>query len=262
MNTILYVISSIKQHIIRERSATLSSPKISPESINKASKEFYASLSNKIKWSLNGRYERGAAMARYSAVSFKTDPYQPEKKRLFQVRSSNQYRAPYDVDLDQTYCSCPDHAKGYFCKHIIASSIIENALKLEKVKQEIDAQLTKPPPQVILPAQMKEVDSEPPKPVVQKEVIPEVPKPDKQNEVSPVIPQPDQSKEHVIWGVIKLNGGYLGVELLDIQDDTVTVRALPKVIDGKKLLPQFPFEGKHMTATLAKEDVFHVKVFQ
>jgi hypothetical protein len=37
---------------------------------------------------------------------------------------------------------------------------------------------------------------------------------------------------------------------------------LPKIIEGKKLQPQFPFEGKHTTATFPKQELFHVKVFQ
>ena len=69
-------------------------------------------------------------------------------------------------------------------------------------------------------------------------------------------------KDAIVWGVVRLNGDILGVEVLSIEGEQAKVRALPKVIDGKKLQPQFPFEGKRSTTSISKKELFHVKIFQ
>lgn len=34
---------------------------------------------------------------------------------------------PYLVDLDKESCTCPDHAKGNTCKHLLAAVLLERA---------------------------------------------------------------------------------------------------------------------------------------
>jgi hypothetical protein len=64
------------------------------------------------------------------------------------------------------------------------------------------------------------------------------------------------------YGVIfKFNGSNLGVEVLNIEGNQATVRALPVVIDGRKLEPQFPFEGRKVVITVPKRYLCHYKVF-
>lgn len=79
-----------------------------------------------------------------------------------------------------------------------------------------------------------------------------------------VIPPQEQhlpENNAVIWGVVRLNGQFVGVEVVELQGNTATIRALPRIIDGKKLQPQFPFEDKN-TTTIPRQELFHVKVFQ
>ena len=214
-STFVYAISALKRRFIRETATN--TPVIPEELIEQVANAFYPTIPNDVKWGLNGRFERGVNLAKDGAVSVHTDPYYPDKMRLFQVRSSNPARGPFSylVDLDDGYCECPDHMKGHFCKHLIASSIIELAMQPDQSEAPV--------------------------------------------EESPI---PSLMPEQIVWGVIRMNGEYLGVEIVNLAGEQATVRALPKIIDGKKLQPQFPFDGKRNTTTLPKKDLFHVKVFQ
>ncbi len=234
----MYALATIQKHTIRE-AATLSAPTTLPlQSIEQAAIEFDATLSRGVKYSLNGRFERGVLLARQGAVTPTVDPSQPDKKRLFQVRSSNFWKPPYHylVDLDAKSCECPDHMKGYFCKHRIASHIVELA---------IQATIQPTPPPKVLDIQ----------PIAQ-----ETPSPPAVAEPQSNIPSP--GKDSIIWAAIRLNGKILGVEVVSLGGETATIRALPQVIDGKKLQPQFPFDGKRATTTIPQKELFHVKVFQ
>jgi hypothetical protein len=239
-----YALSSLRKLTIRETSP-ISGPLTFPEEvINTASREFAETLSSHTLAAFNGRFERGINLAKQGAVSKYFGPYQAHKKRLYQVKSSNQYRPPYSymVDLDDQTCECPDHWKGHFCKHRVASHIIEIASWKTKAAEVAASD----------PVQA-ETDSKPePKPK-------DEPSNGASKETDPLV----QSGESIIWAVIKHNGDILGVEVLNIDDENVTVRALPAIKDGKKLQPQFPFEGgKSSLDIVPKESLFHVKVFQ
>ena len=199
LNHIRYVISEPKRLLVREI----------PKDIEVAAEQFKATLSQDILWSLNGRFERGVALAVSGAVSHVQDKDFSALERLYRVQSANATRPPFSylVDLDGGTCECPDHAKGHFCKHRIAAHIIE-----------------------IVSASTVEAD--------------------------------DSPKESIIWGVIQHENEWLGVEILSMQEEQATVRALPKIIDGKKLQPRFPFEGKHSVTIVPKESISHIKVFQ
>ena len=176
------------------------------------------------------------------------DSENPKSRRLFKVRSSDPYTSPYLVDLDWRFCECPDHRKTYICKHRIAAHIIE---RVEKEDQQLNAQ-----------PEVKEANS-PAQQAVNPQ--PDLPSPNinpiPQNGGSPQGEVPLEAKA-IIWGVIRLDGQLLGVELLDIGEENVTIRALPKIIEGNKLQPQFPFPGKRSTTTVPKKEISHVKVFQ
>ncbi len=250
----MYALATIQKHTIREAATLSSSPTLSLQVIEQAAIEFDATLSRGVKYSLNGRFERGVLLARQGAVTPTVDPSQPDKKRLFQVRSSNFWKPPYHylVDLDAKSCEYPDHMKGYFCKHRIASHIIELA---------IQATLQPAPPPKGMDIKPIAQETTPPskvldiKPIVQETATrPAVAEPQSN------IPSPD--KDAIIWAAIRLNGKILGVEIVSLVGETATIRALPQVIDGKKLQPQFPFEGKRATTTIPQKELFHVKVFQ
>ncbi len=104
-------------------------PYISIDILEVAARRVASRLPLQIRYSLNGRLERGLYLAAQGAVSPLFDPSQPCRTRLFQVRSSNQYVPPfsYMVDLDALTCECPDYQKGHHCKHILAAQITEQA---------------------------------------------------------------------------------------------------------------------------------------
>jgi len=244
---LLTYISNLKKRTVRE-SPYITGPKYPPELIDQVAAKFYEAMEDHVKRALNGRFERGVTLAKQGAVVRFEDPQNPNSHRVFKVRSSDPYRSPYLVDLDWRFCECPDHRKTYICKHRIAANIIE---RVEKEIQKPNAQ-----------PEVKEVD-----PPAQQAVNPQpgMPspntKPTPQNGGTPQDETPLEVKAF-IWGVIRHEGQLLGVELLDIGEDSVTVRALPKIVEGNKLQPQFPFPGKRSTATVPKKEISHVKVFQ
>lgn len=239
-------LSSLRRHSIKEAATVI------PFQMTRvALVKFTSELSPDLLYSLNGRLERGAALVEQGAVTPCNDPSQPHKKRLYRVRSASQWGLSYLVDLDAQTCECPDHWKGHFCKHRIASHITELALYAMSVDN--------PPPVTIRePEPVVQKISPPPAPVplpVTAPLVPKVEQPAREN-------KPPQTKESVVWAMIKHQGQVLGVEVVDIAGEVARVRALPKVVDGKKLLPQFPFPGKSCFITLPKNELFHVRIFQ
>ena len=118
---LVYVIRSFKRLWAKEASTLFGNP------VDQAAEQLRNSLSQDILLSLNGRFERGVTLAKQGAVSPHMDANLPDKRRLFQVKSANPSSPPYYylVDLDGETCECPDHWKGHFCKHLIASHLIE-----------------------------------------------------------------------------------------------------------------------------------------
>lgn len=52
-------------------------------------------------------------------------------EKTFVVRGNE----PYLVDLGKESCTCPDHAKGHTCKHLLAAVLLERAE--HKARKEI-----------------------------------------------------------------------------------------------------------------------------
>jgi hypothetical protein len=231
--TISSLLSVLNQHTLKECRPGYNALSFPSETISQAFDKFQATLSFELKSKLNGRLERGLAIARSNGVTPYADPGNPQSTNLYKVRSSNPLQSPYLVDLHNRSCTCPDHWKGHFCKHRIAANIITIAAQLSKVNNA-------------------------PAPVVQ-----EIEQPIKVEPKPVPSPQPTPKKDAIVWGTLRLNGQLLGVELLNmIEGDKVVVRALPKVIEGNKLRPQFPFSGQCCTTTVRKDELFNVKVFQ
>ena len=107
----------------------MSKPTIPQSVLEMAAQAVLAALPVHIQTNMNGRLERGLALASEGAVMPYTDRSQPWNKRLFQVRSANPYKPPfaYLVDLEALTCECPDHERGYHCKHLIAAQIYVRA---------------------------------------------------------------------------------------------------------------------------------------
>jgi uncharacterized Zn finger protein len=98
----------------------------SVEAINAAFTKFSNSISPDLKQRMNGRLERGLEIALAGAVI----PYDPFTLVQFKVRSSNPTKLPYMVDLRARTCTCPDHLKGHYCKHRVASQVYRLAASM------------------------------------------------------------------------------------------------------------------------------------
>lgn len=102
---------------------------LTPAMLERAARELLVDMPAGERYSLNGRLERGLALALEGAVTPLDDPDTPWRANRFRVRSSHPSIPPYHyrVDLDAMTCECPDYANGYHCKHLIAAQIIVQA---------------------------------------------------------------------------------------------------------------------------------------
>ena len=91
----------------------------SVEAINTAYTKFFNSIAPELKQRMNGRLERGLEIALSGGVI----PYDPTTLVRFKVKSSDPSNLPYMIDLRVRTCSCPDSAKGHYCKHRVAAQV-------------------------------------------------------------------------------------------------------------------------------------------
>lgn len=264
-------------------------------SIDQAANTFVSNLSTYDKMRFNGRLERGILIVKSSAV---TPNPSAVHNRQFQVRSSDGVRS-YLVDLDAQTCECPDHFKGHFCKHRVAAHIFELAMSMSPSLATSFTAMQKPqpfskveyphnttipflsPPITLLGesaqgtnhSQAPAVSGTPPtnnmaskSNAIQKpenpniQTLPNNSERTSSKDSSQSLTTKDL-KDAVVWGVVKLDGKLLGVEILSFDGDRAMVRALPKITDEKKLQPQFPFPGKKNRGVVAKNELIHVKIF-
>ncbi len=104
-------------------------PKIPVPVLESAAQAVLQALPAYTRERLNGRLERGMALAAEGAVMPYTDRSQPWRANLYQVRSANPYKPPFSylVDLQALTCECPDFQRGYHCKHLLAAQITAQA---------------------------------------------------------------------------------------------------------------------------------------
>lgn len=116
--------------------------------VAKVAQTFTETLSDSMRQKMNGRLERGIELAKAGHVFQFTDPHQPDKKRLFKVRSANpkQLDTFYIINLEAKTCECFDFQKGNVCKHRIAAYLVEQAIQTQK-----DVQSKKPEPEPTQP---------------------------------------------------------------------------------------------------------------
>lgn len=220
----------------------MSHPQLSSEVIRAAYSKFSMTLSPELKQKLNGRLERALVIVQQGSV--KLHPMQGKSQgRMYAVNSSDPTKHPYLVNLAARSCTCMDHWKGHYCKHRLAAQIYENACKLAENPQKSQIEAPAAPGLQAVSAVCETA-------------------PQTLSQPQANAPTALQS-EAVIWAMLKHNGKTLAVEVLSLKEDLAVVRALPAVIDGGKLQPQFPFrEGKSSITTFPSKDLFHVKVFR
>ena len=98
---------------------------IPQQNLENIAQDFISTLSPQTKQKMNGRLERGLALAINGYVKPISNSGFP---RSFLVLSSSR-KCYYYVNLAEKVCNCPDSLKGNTCKHRIAAYYVEQALK-------------------------------------------------------------------------------------------------------------------------------------
>ena len=124
------IISQEKQ-AVREVAVIAATPNILPTILERTASNVFESFSDRLKASLNGRQDRALKLALNGHVTHKS-------ARIYSVRSQRGQHT-YLVNLDKSFCSCPDSRKGHVCKHRIASYLIEQA---SEATQEVSPELS------------------------------------------------------------------------------------------------------------------------
>ena len=125
----MYSLLSPKTHQVRE--VEITEPIVhQADVLDLVAEQFIASLKPEIVSSLNGRLERGLALAKSWSVLHCPESESP---RCYRVRSSDG-SSLYRVDLDARTCECPDSQKGNTCKHRIAAYYVEQANQMNPLK--------------------------------------------------------------------------------------------------------------------------------
>ena len=125
----MYSLLSPKTHKVREEVFT-EDIVYQADVLDRVAEQFISSLRPEVVSSLNGRLERGLALAKQWSVVHCPEAGKP---RCYRVRSSDGYSF-YKVDLDARSCECPDSQKGNTCKHRIAAYYIEQANRMNPLK--------------------------------------------------------------------------------------------------------------------------------
>ena len=193
-----------------------------PATIEQVAKAVFNSFSQRLRRSLNGRQERALKLALNGHVAHKGG-------RVFSVRSEDGKHA-YLVNLEKGSCTCPDYHNGYVCKHRIASYLIEQALA----------------------ASQPEIPAEAPEPAEDRVAI-----------AAYVLNQAksDLLHEAIVYATLRHDGQSLPVEVVSIQGEIALVRALPR-LEGEKLIPQFPFEGKASSAQVLSRSLTDITFYR
>src|SRR3990172_4530734 len=86
--SIQYLVTHMGVRFLREVITPFTLSTYPGSSLEYAARVYQDSLSSSIKFGLNGRFARGVALAKNNGVTKYTDPEQPDKIRLYRVRSS------------------------------------------------------------------------------------------------------------------------------------------------------------------------------
>ncbi len=213
---------------IKEVGAMPFAQPILPVVIEQTARQVFETFSEKMKAALDGREERALRLAVEGHVTFKSG-------RIFSVRSEEGNHS-YLVNLEKSFCTCPDSQKGHACKHRLAAYLIEQSMKTNQA-------LATPPS---IPPKASEPASDE----------------DALEKARMVLQARSQTlREAIIYAVLQLDGQPIQVEILNIEDEVALVRALPTMKDGK-LIPQFPFPEKQSSAQVLTQSLSEVRIYR
>ena len=159
-------------------------------------------------------------------------------QRIFSVRSENNQHA-YLVDLDRKTCTCLDCQKGHICKHRIAAYLIEQSSLASNPNNTRDDRLS-------AHGDGKDRDGE------------------KLDIVRAILNARSQFlREAIIYAKLPHEGDHLNVEVISLNGDTATVRALPIIKDESLLVPQFPFhEGQTSISIVLASSLLKITIYR
>jgi hypothetical protein len=112
LTNLVYAVRVLKRLWVKETLV------VGASAIEQAAEQLRNTIPQDVLWGLNGRFERGVALANQGAVSPHSDPVNPDKHRLFKVKSANQSRPPYHY-LEVCF---PERAwSGFLMTHVSQS---------------------------------------------------------------------------------------------------------------------------------------------
>ena len=234
--------AQLNTHVVRETIAMPASQVVLPGVVEQTAKRVFDSFTDKMKQALNGRQEKALKMALEGHVTHKGG-------RIFSVRSEDGKHA-YLVDLEHSFCTCPDSTNGHACKHRLAAYLIEQSMQ---ASQLTSPDLTKPSP----------IEPEPANPN---------PPPTSENPLSHDEEAVERARmvlearsqllhETIIYAKLPLDGQLLPVEIILIEGEMALIRALPQFKDGQ-LIPQFPFPEKQSAALVLAKSLIEVRIYR
>ncbi len=213
-----------------------------PAVVEQTAKRVFDSFTDKMKQALNGRQEKALKMALEGHVTHKAG-------RIFSVRSEDGKHA-YLVDLEHSFCTCPDSTNGHTCKHRLAAYLIEQSMQA--------AQLTSPEPTKPSPIEPEPANPGPPQPSDN----PLTPDEEAVERARMVLEARSQLlRDAIIYAKLPLDGQMLLVEIIQIEGEMALIRALPQLKDGQ-LIPQFPFAEKQSAALVLAKSLVDVKIYR
>jgi len=225
--------AQLNSHAVQETATVPFAPQpILPVVIEQTARHVFESFSEKMKAALNGREERALKLALEGHVTHKS-------ARIYSVRSENGQHA-YLVNLDKSFCTCPDSSKGYVCKHRLAAYLVEQAQQAHQqlVEKEVTSALPTPPP---------------PSPDPDEEAI--------ERARLALHARSQFLREAIIYALLPQDGELIPVELLTLEGEAAMVRALPTLKDGK-LIPQFPFSDRKSVCQVIAKSLVDVKIYR
>jgi hypothetical protein len=214
---------------IREAGQSLIPSSHSSTTIEQTARIVFERFSERLKKLLNGREERGLKLALGGHVNHKSH-------RIFSVRSENNQHA-YLVDLERKTCTCPDCQKGHICKHRIAAYLIEQSNIASKPNSTQDRSYSE-----------DEGNRGDEKLDITRAVL---------NARSQFL------REAIIYAKIPHGGDRLNVEVISLNGETATVRALPIIKNDTLLVPQFPFqEGQSSASIVLASSLLDITIYR
>ena len=234
--------TQLNSHTLRETAVAPFAPQpILPAVLEQTARKVFESFSEKMKAALNGREDRALKLALEGHVTHKF-------ARTFNVRSENGEHS-YLVNLEKSFCTCPDSRQGSVCKHRLAAYLVEQSLK---ASQEIETRLPDEPASA---APGPVASNPPPMPQLnpQEEAI--------EKARLALHARSAYLRQAIIYAVLFHEGQPLPVEIIDLQDEVALVRALPKIVEGQ-LVPQFPFPERQAAIEVIAKSLTEVKIYR